>query len=538
MEPVGEQGKFDWETNQTRWVTFDEAEKLINQSTTKTGRERDLQILRALQDHLNAPKYSKYQTAEQMVAEDTQRSDRFWAKNEHLVKSTEMVGDKLRTPTKVAESAYKFSKYIMQDKDFFSPMEQAANLAKAQKMKGKDWVNVILKSPGVKREELEDTGVLEYLEKEADTTLSKADLVDFIRDQSIRVAEHELEGGESISDYDVEREMEYQTESYMEEYQEPYSFELITRDVTDPDNLDLFGQPSFLRRETFWQIYENEDRFYPPAGKVEYDTREYNPDDPEGEDIADEVKDMNRDDEEQTRQDYYDSLDPTEIRDQMRDDMGGGDAEHESYTIPGDADTYREYLYALPDTYRNRNYTGGHYGSVKNVFAHARIKERRLFIDGKRYDVYHVEEVQSDWHQRAANQGYDRPLTAEDIKRKAELESVRDQRATEANDLKDQLVVEGDRLPNSLVRSAVNVTVNRVGYDRTDNLRVLLARSDLALGNDLGVAFFPSGSGIVGIGAAPATEFEDAGTEDPGIAEFVHVADEEGQGVAAAHRQS
>ena len=45
--PIGKQGKPTNETSSTRWVSFDEAVDLISQTNSKTGRERDLSILRA-----------------------------------------------------------------------------------------------------------------------------------------------------------------------------------------------------------------------------------------------------------------------------------------------------------------------------------------------------------------------------------------------------------------------------------------------------------------------------------------------------------
>lgn len=48
MRPCGEQGQTDWETQSTRWVSFDEAERLIGKTTNIKGRQRDLAILAAV----------------------------------------------------------------------------------------------------------------------------------------------------------------------------------------------------------------------------------------------------------------------------------------------------------------------------------------------------------------------------------------------------------------------------------------------------------------------------------------------------------
>jgi 8-oxo-dGTP pyrophosphatase MutT (NUDIX family) len=45
MEPVGGQGKYSKETGATRWVTVDEARRLIAETSITVGRERDLSVL-------------------------------------------------------------------------------------------------------------------------------------------------------------------------------------------------------------------------------------------------------------------------------------------------------------------------------------------------------------------------------------------------------------------------------------------------------------------------------------------------------------
>lgn len=47
MRHIGPQGKFDWETQATRWADFDQAEALIGQTNNPTGRLRDLAVLAA-----------------------------------------------------------------------------------------------------------------------------------------------------------------------------------------------------------------------------------------------------------------------------------------------------------------------------------------------------------------------------------------------------------------------------------------------------------------------------------------------------------
>jgi len=47
MRHIGPQDKFDWETQATRWVDFDQAAELIGLTQHATGRMRDLAVLAA-----------------------------------------------------------------------------------------------------------------------------------------------------------------------------------------------------------------------------------------------------------------------------------------------------------------------------------------------------------------------------------------------------------------------------------------------------------------------------------------------------------
>lgn len=56
--PIGRQAATDSETSATRWVSIEEATQLISQTKTKTGRYRDLAILRAAQEAARAQSIS------------------------------------------------------------------------------------------------------------------------------------------------------------------------------------------------------------------------------------------------------------------------------------------------------------------------------------------------------------------------------------------------------------------------------------------------------------------------------------------------
>jgi len=53
MKHLNQQHPYNWETQSTRWVSFAEAEQLIGYSINAAGRQRDLQILRDVQNWFN-----------------------------------------------------------------------------------------------------------------------------------------------------------------------------------------------------------------------------------------------------------------------------------------------------------------------------------------------------------------------------------------------------------------------------------------------------------------------------------------------------
>ena len=91
------------------------------------------------------------------------------------------------------------------------------------------------------------------------------------------------------------------------------------------------------------------------------------------------------------------------------------------YQIPGGTN-YREILFKLPESSLfERNFTGSHFSGNKNVLAHARVADR-VGPNGEK--ILHIEEIQSDWHQRGRREGYRKVATAEE-QEAADLRSFR-----------------------------------------------------------------------------------------------------------------
>lgn len=65
MKYLNQQHPYSWETQRTRWVSFAEAQQLIGYSTNNAGRQRDLQILRDVQNWFDANASSVLPTLEE-----------------------------------------------------------------------------------------------------------------------------------------------------------------------------------------------------------------------------------------------------------------------------------------------------------------------------------------------------------------------------------------------------------------------------------------------------------------------------------------
>jgi hypothetical protein len=75
---------------------------------------------------------------------------------------------------------------------------------------------------------------------------------------------------------------------------------------------------------------------------------------------------------------------------------------HKAYTLP-DGENYREMLIRSPEGAEEFGGVGAHFGGEKNILASMRLKDR-TGPNGEK--LLHLEELQSDWHQRGREHGY------------------------------------------------------------------------------------------------------------------------------------
>jgi hypothetical protein len=92
---------------------------------------------------------------------------------------------------------------------------------------------------------------------------------------------------------------------------------------------------------------------------------------------------------------------------------------HHQYTIPG-GDNYREMLIKAPKGGEEFGGVKHHFGGEKNILASMRLKDR-TGPNGEK--LLHLEELQSDWHQKGREGGYGSRLTPEDEAKIADFEA-------------------------------------------------------------------------------------------------------------------
>jgi hypothetical protein len=143
-----------------------------------------------------------------------------------------------------------------------------------------------------------------------------------------------------------------------------------------------------------------------------------------------------------------------------------GDPFHRSYTIPG-GENYREILTKHDSDYYNFDGIGNHFGGDPNIVASLRLKDRE---DAEGSKILHLEELQSDWGQRARQHGFYDVYRASDALSKYKDAKDEVNRAAESED-HDRIVraYKAQKEAKDAYQSARN-GVERAPYiDKTDN---------------------------------------------------------------------
>lgn len=244
------------------------------------------------------------------------------------------------------------ARFQMEEPDswYYSELSRATDRAKVEKTKPDQWLNVLRQTPGVKQEEIDATGLEDWLKLQGDRTVTKQEISDYVKNNGVQVEE-------IIS--------------------APANFQVFM----DGDNTGI----SFGSKE------EAENFVMESAWNNLQDAVGMGVIDPE----IDESGPLY-----ETELERYDIKPPEEIE---------GGPRYAEYQVPG-GKNYREILLTLPqkpgeETYQSHNWNESRGEPIKNVLAHLRVDDRVSPIPGLKNNLF-VQEVQSDWGQEARKFGY------------------------------------------------------------------------------------------------------------------------------------
>lgn len=333
---------------------------------------------------------------------------------------------------------------------FHSALENAIFGIKQPKGTGDQILKQLEKTPGVKTEELEVTGLKKYLQDNKFVT--KQEIQDFMEQNRLKLENKILDEGSgqgnTYEDYQLQGGDVYHDDEYIRSLADDFHYDL----KSDPD---LFQAEKDALLERYPDLYEGHDtnpymearlnqdvedalweqakqqaetmyyddpirHYYDEHGYDIYgnDNMGYSIKDPNGRFLSD-------------LGDHYDISDAENaLRSHLLDEgiLGldnEGAAKYADYVLPGRHENYREVLTTLPQkNVKDFDYSSGHFDEP-NILAHMRVNDRT--INGKR--TLMVEEVQSDWHQAGRKKGYKGPDFAEkEAEIKKELGYVADQK--------------------------------------------------------------------------------------------------------------
>lgn len=259
---------------------------------------------------------------------------------------------------------------------------------------GKQWANWINSNAGkfgVKKEELEWTGVNDLLGLMDDSAkLSTTDVANFIKDAGVKVGEESFGGRKNQLAFDELRKDEDKLTNEAYKLTE----EMLDKDVffegTYYDKLAKGYKKKKAGPHKDWELTFYTEPLHVQMLEERFDTSSFKPD------LEDE---------------YTAKVDAINYRlrniYQLQKEAYAGDTRYEAYKTPG-GENYGELVLTLPG---NLKYEHPHWPGVDNPIAHVRFQEFSD-VDGKR--VLFVEEMQSDWGQQGAKEGFGgKPLTAE-----------------------------------------------------------------------------------------------------------------------------
>jgi len=258
---------------------------------------------------------------------------------------------------------------------FYSAVEKAIVDMDFKAMPAKDLVARIKKTPGVKAEELEYLGLIEWLEGE-EGEVSKEQVLEFVKKGGVQL--EEVQKGGPFSKTPAEWRRYFVENGYMDE-----------------------AESSAMTDEEILQMVEDEyDR-----GNAEDVTAKYEKYTlPGGENYREVLLTLPTETEKHIASWSVYLPDGTGLMGTVNEKKARAKAEE----VGG----YVKPIYQERPVEKEKAYKSGHYDEP-NILAHFRLNDR-IDLEGRR--TLFIEEIQSDWHQEGRKKGYrEDPVTAKDI---------------------------------------------------------------------------------------------------------------------------
>lgn len=251
--------------------------------------------------------------------------------------------------------------------EWYSDLEKVVSSFKAKQAPASEWKGMIKNFPGLKQEEIEWTGLYEWLDEQEDK-VSKDSIIKFIQEHNVQLEEVVKESADTIFD-----KINKQLKPYGYQYEEDYA-QVVLVDINTTDPIDEKDTPKEVQ-----DIINKFNSMYPSSESMgtSYDTYQL----PGGKNYKELI--LTLPEQNQTKDEIAQS-----IFNLNYDQLFQGQQT--------DVDKY--YGQRKKD-----GYTHAHWPDITNPLAHIRFNER-TDADGNK--VLFLEEVQSDWHQQGRKDGY------------------------------------------------------------------------------------------------------------------------------------
>lgn len=290
---------------------------------------------------------------------------------------------------------------------FYSALQRTVESSKQAKAPASQWKSILQNAPGVKAEELEWSGILDLFDEDPKRVWTRDELVQLLDAGGIKVDEVVLGDEDWIEQraQELYDEAEREARDNASEYVDTSHF---SEEVEDEDG------------NTVWQVYgpyADEDSVFDTEEAAEEAVTEYN--DREREDALE----------------YFEfDRSFSEFERMARDEQG---TQFKDWSSDPSNDTYRELLITLPiGEGRNPDRAPSTHWDQPNVVAHVRFMDKR---DASGDRVLFIEEVQSDWHQKGRDQGYEQKVDPAAIEAARQLAEEAEKKLTDAENARTAL---------------------------------------------------------------------------------------------------